>query len=186
MYSGAVCWITGLPGAGKTTLALNLENRLDTLGYKPFILDGDDLRQGLSSDLGFDKASRSENVRRAAELARLLASKGFFCIVSMVSPYSSDRQNAKTLIAPMQFYEVYLCTPLEVCMRRDPKGLYGKALRNEIHCFTGLSDVYQAPDQPDCSIDTSIVSIIESVDLLLGLVVANGLHPVSRNSRLVS
>jgi len=162
--TGAVCWITGLSGAGKTTLAVALERRLHALGVKAIVVDGDELRSGISSDLGFDSASRSENVRRAAEIAKFLSSKGILCLVSMISPYRLDRERARMIIGSEKFYEVYLSTPLDVCIQRDAKGLYQKALKKEITSFTGVTDVYEPPLSPECEIDTSSALVEDSVD----------------------
>ncbi len=154
---GAVVWITGLPASGKSSLATALEERLVRLGIPAYLLDGDNLRHGVNSDLGFDAASRTENVRRAAEIARLLADAGTIAVVSLISPYSAARAAARAIAERdgIPFVEVFVDTPLEECERRDPKGLYARARRGELRGFTGVDDPYEPPAAPDVRITTS-------------------------------
>lgn len=149
--SGATVWLTGLPASGKSTLAAGVERRLVLAGRVAYRLDGDNLRRGLNGDLGFDAASRTENVRRTAHVAVLLADAGAVAIVSLVSPYARDRAAARSVheAAGIPFVEVFVDTPLEECERRDRKGLYARARNGEIPDFTGISDPYEAPQAPD-------------------------------------
>ena len=138
-------WFTGLSGSGKSTLAQELEKALFAEGCNTFSLDGDNLRHGLNADLPFSAAARKENVRRAAELARLAFEHGHIVLASFISPFAEDRQQARQKIEPGRFLEVFVDCPLEECVRRDPKGLYARAQRGEIPEFTGISSPYEAP-----------------------------------------
>src|SRR6202043_2021220 len=149
--TGATVWFTGLPGAGKSTIAAAVEERLIGAGQPAFLLDGDNLRHGLNGDLGFDEAARCENVRRTAHVARLLAESGTIALVSLVSPYAADRDAAAFLhtVDDLQFIEIFVDVPLEVCEQRDPKGLYARARAGELAGLTGVSAPYEAPAKPD-------------------------------------
>lgn len=142
-------WFTGLPGAGKSTLACLLQKRLHDEGRNTCVLDGDVVRQGLSRDLGFSAADRAENNRRVAEVARLMVDAGLTALVALISPYRAERRMARELFAPGTFVEVFVDTPLAECERRDPKGLYAKARRGELRHFTGIDSAYETPEQPD-------------------------------------
>jgi adenylyl-sulfate kinase len=148
---GAVVWMTGLPSSGKSTVAMEVEKRLLDQGRSAYVLDGDNLRHGLNGDLGFDAEARAENIRRTAHAARLMADAGTVVLVSLVSPYAAERQKARDLVEEegLEFVEVFANTPLEECEQRDPKGLYKKARIGEIPSFTGVSDPYEPPEQPD-------------------------------------
>jgi adenylyl-sulfate kinase len=152
--SGATLWLTGLPASGKSTLAAEVERRLVVAGRQAYRLDGDNLRHGLNGDLGFDAASRVENVRRTAYVAALLADSGAVAIVSLVSPYAADRAAARAVHErdDVPFVEVFVDTPLHECERRDPKGLYARARRGEIDAFTGISDRYDEPPAPEARV----------------------------------
>ena len=147
-------WLTGLSGSGKSTLAVAIERRLVAEGRIAYRLDGDNLRTGLNGDLGFDREGRTENNRRAAEVARLFADAGVVSIVALISPYASSRREARRLHqeAGIPFLEVYLATPIGLCEERDPKGLYAKAASGAIGSFTGVDDVYEVPLSPDVEI----------------------------------
>lgn len=149
--SGAVVWLTGLSGSGKSTIAMATERLLVEAGRHAVVLDGDNLRHGLCSDLGFDQASRAENVRRVCEVAVLFAESGAVALVPLVSPYRSGRDAARATVeaAGLRFVEVFVDTPLVECERRDPKGLYAKARAGEITGFTGIDDPYEAPSTPE-------------------------------------
>jgi adenylyl-sulfate kinase len=150
-----VLWLTGLSGAGKSTVANAIDRHLSDLGYHCFLLDGDNVRQGLNSDLGFSAADRSENLRRVAEVAKLMAEAGLIVIVSFISPFRIDRDNARRLMNEGEFVEVFIDTSLAVCEQRDPKGLYRRARAGEIADFTGISSPYEAPVNPDIRLDTT-------------------------------
>ncbi len=158
--TGITIWLTGLSGAGKTTTANALYSLLNNNNNACEILDGDDLRHGLNSDLGFSQADRHENLRRLAEVAKLFNLKGFITIVSAISPYRQDRQMVRELhqSAGLEFIEVYIATPLEVCELRDPKHYYAKARAGEIKHFTGVDDPYEPPTHAELILDTQNVS----------------------------
>lgn len=160
-------WMTGLSGSGKSTLANELEKRLFAEGKHTMTLDGDNVRKGLNQNLGFKEADRIENIRRVAEVARLMNDAGLIVIASFVSPYERDRQRAREIIGTDDFIEVYVSTPLEECERRDVKGLYKKARSGEIPNFTGVTAVYEVPEHPEITIDTSGQTLEESTALLL-------------------
>jgi adenylyl-sulfate kinase len=151
---GATVWFTGLPASGKSTVARNLVVALAERGVNSYRLDGDNLRHGLCGDLGFDHASREENIRRAAEVARLMADAGIVVVVSLVSPYRASRDMVRCLHddAGLPFVEVWVSTPLEECERRDPKGLYARARRGEIAHMTGIDDPYEEPESPEIEV----------------------------------
>jgi len=150
-HVGAVVWLTGLPGAGKSTLAKTFERKLFERGGAPVLLDGDSLRAGLNSDLGFSPADRSENIRRIAQVAAHLKREGFVAIVAAVSPAAADRTQAREIVGE-RFFEVHVAAPLAVCEARDPKGHYRRARAGEIAVFTGVSAPYEVPEAPDLSI----------------------------------
>lgn len=152
--SPKVIWLTGLSGAGKSTIANALETQLHGQGYHTYILDGDNLRHGLNKDLGFSDEDRVENIRRVAEVAKLMADAGLVVIVSFISPFRDDRALARNLMAEGEFVEVFIDTPLQECIRRDPKGLYRKALMGEIKNFTGISSAYEAPTHAEVHLQT--------------------------------
>jgi bifunctional enzyme CysN/CysC len=142
-------WFTGLSGAGKSTIANNLERKLHALGKRTFVLDGDNVRHGLNRDLGFTEADRVENIRRVAEVGRLFVEAGLIAIVSFISPFRAEREMGRELVGPDEFIEIFVDTPLEVCEQRDPKGLYRKARRGELRNFTGLDSPYEPPESPE-------------------------------------
>jgi adenylyl-sulfate kinase len=148
---GATVWFTGLPGAGKTTLASAVERALLSSDHAVYRLDGDELRRTICADLGFDRAARGENVRRVAHIARMLADAGVIALVALISPYESDRAAARQLHqqADLRFIEVHVDTPVEVCRQRDPKGLYAGAMAGDVHLLTGVDDPYEPPEHPE-------------------------------------
>jgi bifunctional enzyme CysN/CysC len=160
-------WLTGLPGAGKTTLASALEQRLRDQGRPTCVLDGDSLRTGLCRDLGFSEADRIENIRRVAEVAKLMVDAGLTVMVALVSPFHAQRQMARGLLSDGEFIEVFVDTPLEVCERRDPKGMYAKARSGQLKDFTGVDGRYDPPTHPDVRVDTSVTTVEESVARIL-------------------
>jgi adenylyl-sulfate kinase len=157
---GATVWFTGLPSSGKSTLAAAVEERLVDDGVPAYVLDGDNLRHGLNGDLGFDEDSRAENVRRTAQVARLFADAGVVALVSLVSPYAADRELARRLHdeGELPFLEVFVNSPLALCERRDPKGLYARARRGDISGFTGLDDPYEVPMDPEVEVSPGPLS----------------------------
>jgi adenylylsulfate kinase len=163
-------WMTGLSGAGKSTLANALEQELNKKSKHTYILDGDNLRHGLNSDLGFSEADRNENVRRVAEAAQLMVDAGLIVIVGLISPFKQERDWARSLFQPNQFKEIYISTSLEECEYRDTKGLYQKARLGEIKDFTGIDSPYEAPDNPDVIIDTKNRTVDECVHMILNKV----------------
>lgn len=168
-HKGKVIWLTGLSGSGKSTVADALESRLHQMGIHSYILDGDNIRAGLNKDLGFTDADRVENVRRTAEVAKLMANAGLVVITAFISPFRSERDMAKALFDEGDFAEVFLDVSLEVAEQRDPKGLYKKARRGELPHFTGIDSPYQAPESADLRLDTSKLSVDACVDELLKL-----------------
>ncbi|MBW5413973.1 MULTISPECIES: adenylyl-sulfate kinase [Pseudomonas] len=162
-------WLTGLSGAGKSTLANSLDLALHQRGLHAYVLDGDNLRNGLCRDLGMSAAERSENIRRIAEVAKLMVEAGLVVIVSAISPFQADRDAARALFEPGQFRCVYVSTSFEECARRDPKGLYRAAREGRIHNFTGFDSPYEPPYDADCEIDTARLSIPEATQALIEL-----------------
>ena len=150
----AVLWFTGLSGAGKSTIANLTEKRLAVLGRHTIILDGDNVRHGLNRDLGFSEADRVENIRRVAEVARLFVEAGLIVLVSFISPYRAERMLARERVESGEFIEVFVDTPVEECARRDPKGLYAKAMSGQIRNFTGVDAPYEAPQSPEIHLPT--------------------------------
>ena len=160
-------WMTGLSGAGKSTLANALEQELNKQGKHTYILDGDNLRHGLNSDLGFTEADRNENVRRAAEAAQLMVDAGLIVIVGLISPFKQEREWARSLFKDNQFKEIYISTSLQECEHRDTKGLYKKARKGEVKDFTGIDSPYELPENPEVIIDTQDKSVSDCVQLIL-------------------
>ncbi|HHY0351266.1 TPA: adenylyl-sulfate kinase [Vibrio cholerae] len=158
-----VLWFTGLSGAGKSTVAGALENRLAELGYHTYLLDGDNVRHGLCSDLGFSEQDRRENIRRIGELAKLMADAGLIVLTAFISPHRAERQMVRDLLPAGEFLEVYVNTSLDVCEARDPKGLYKKARAGEIRQFTGIDSAYEAPLNADIDLPAGEKSVDELV-----------------------
>lgn len=169
---GATVWLTGLSGSGKSTVACALEQRLVATGRPAYRLDGDNVRFGLSSDLGFDRAGRDENVRRVAEVAYLFAEAGLVAVVALISPYAEARRLARQRheAAGIAFIEVYVATPVAVCASRDPKGLYARAQTGSVASMTGVDDPYEIPESPevviagDAPLDQSVGRLLECLD----------------------
>jgi bifunctional enzyme CysN/CysC len=166
-HQGCVLWLTGLSSAGKSTIATELERELFNLGRHVYVLDGDNIRHGLGSDLGFSPEDRTENIRRVGEVAKLFADAGTICITAFISPYRGDRALVRRLLPPGKFIEVYVNAPLEVCEQRDPKGLYAKARAKEIPEFTGISAPYEAPEKPELELRTDQLTVAECVTQIL-------------------
>jgi adenylylsulfate kinase len=158
-HRSAVVWFTGLSGSGKTTLAQAVEEHLTKAGCRAYVLDGDNLRHGLCADLDFTPQARAENIRRAAETARLFVDAGVIVLAAFISPYISDRARARALLAPGDFIEAWCRCPADVCEQRDVKGLYRKARAGHIPHFTGISSPYEPPTQPELVLDTDRIGI---------------------------
>ena len=167
---GLMVWFTGLSGSGKSTIAIALERELQKRGLLCRILDGDNIRSGINNNLGFSPKDRVENIRRIAEVGKLFVDTGIITIAAFISPNNELREMASRIIGKDDFVEVYVSTPIEECERRDVKGLYAKARRGEIKEFTGISAPFEAPEHPALSLDTSKLSLEESVNRLLELI----------------
>ena len=166
-HRGVVLWFTGLSGSGKSTVAGALEEALHERGVSTYLLDGDNVRHGLCSDLGFSDEDRKENIRRVGEVARLMVDAGLMVVTAFISPFRSERQLARDLVAEGEFIEVFVDTPLAEVEKRDPKGLYKKARRGELKNFTGIDSPYEAPEQPEIRIETLRHSAEEAADLIV-------------------
>lgn len=171
---GAMLWLTGLSGSGKSTIAIALERELQRRGYLCRILDGDNIRSGINANLGFTADDRRENIRRIAEVAKLFVDTGIITIAAFISPTEELRNLARDIIGPVDFKEIYISTPLAVCEARDVKGLYARARRGEVKHFTGVSAPFEAPSDPTLTLDTSRLSLEESVGRLLALLGIDG------------
>lgn len=166
---GIMIWMTGLSGSGKSTLATRVEKELHRRGILCRILDGDNIRAGINSNLGFSPEDRRENIRRIAEIGKLFVHTGIVTIACFVSPTRELREMARDIIGPEDFREVYIATPLEECERRDVKGLYARARRGEVKDFTGISAPFEAPEHPDLCLDTSRMTLREEVEAVVEL-----------------
>ena len=174
-----IVWLTGLSGAGKSTIANLLERRLHADGVHTYLLDGDNVRHGLNRDLGFTEADRVENIRRVAEVARLMVHAGLVVIVAFISPFRAERELARARVEPGEFFEVFVDVPLGVAEQRDPKGLYRKARAGELPNFTGIDSPYEAPEHPELRVDTSATPASEVVEMIVGRLAADGVIPHS-------
>ena len=171
-HRGGVLWFTGLPGSGKSTLAIETELRLFGNGRQVYVLDGDNVRQGLSSDLGFSPEDRTENIRRIGEVASLFADAGFIVITAFISPYREDRDIARKAAGDM-FHEIFIDADIETCERRDPKGHWALARAGKIPEYTGVSAPYEEPEKPEYVVDTAKLSIDESVGKMIEYIEQN-------------
>lgn len=162
-----ILWFTGLSGSGKSTLANALEQKLFELNHHTYLLDGDNVRHGLNKDLGFSNEDRVENIRRIGELSALFVDSGLLVLAAFISPFRAERRMVRDLVQPNEFIEVHVATPLTTCEQRDPKGLYRKARAGEIRNFTGIDSDYEVPLNPEVVIDTSVMSVDESVNKII-------------------
>jgi bifunctional enzyme CysN/CysC len=176
-HGSGVVWFTGISGAGKSTIANRTEQLLHAHGVHTYLLDGDNVRHGLNHDLGFTELDRIENIRRVAEVARLMADAGLVVLASFISPFSADRRWARELIGEGRFCEVHVDTPLEDAERRDRKGLYAKARRGELNNFTGIDSAYEAPETPELRVDTSASTPEQAAEALLEQLRVMGMAP---------
>ncbi len=163
-------WFTGLSGSGKSTLAVHLEVQLLALGFKTYLLDGDNIRSGLNKDLTFSDEGRAENIRRIGEVSNLLLEAGIIVLSAFISPFHADRQKVKEIVGPEKFIEVFVDCPLDVCEQRDVKGLYKKARAGEVKNFTGINSPYEPPHNPDIRIPSHQVSVAEAITFLMNTV----------------
>lgn len=167
---GIMVWFTGLSGSGKSTVAMGVERELHKRGILCRILDGDNIRAGINNNLGFSEEDRKENIRRIAEIGKLFVQTGIVTLACFVSPTNDIRQLAREIIGEQDFKEVFVSTPIEECERRDVKGLYARARKGEVKNFTGISAPFEAPEHPALSIDTSRLSLEESVNVVISLI----------------
>jgi adenylylsulfate kinase len=174
-HRSAVLWFTGLSGSGKSTLAHAVEERLHQRGCRSFVLDGDNVRHGLCGDLGFSAQARQENIRRIGEMAKLFMEAGVIVLTAFISPYRGDRERVRGMVERGDFIEIYCDAPIEVCEARDVKGMYKKARAGEIAEFTGISSPYEAPEQPDLTVETGRLELDECVRRVIGEMERRGL-----------
>jgi len=170
-----VLWFTGLSGSGKSTIANLTEQRLHSLRCRTYLLDGDNVRLGLNKDLGFTDADRVENIRRVAEVSRLMVDAGLIVLVAFISPFAAERAMARALMEPDEFIEIHVDTPLAIAESRDPKGLYGKARQGVLTNFTGIDSPYEAPQRPDFRIDTTVTPATVAADSLIAFLAERGI-----------
>ncbi len=173
-HKSVIVWFTGLSGSGKSTLAHAVEDYIHKQGISTFVLDGDNVRHGLCSDLSFSDSDRIENIRRIGELAKLIIEAGVITLTAFISPFKSDRNSARNLVPHGDFLEIYCQCPIETCEQRDVKGLYKKARAGEIPFFTGIDSPYEAPEQPELVVNTHEQSLDDSVQRVVELLVSRG------------
>ncbi|GBE04604.1 putative adenylyl-sulfate kinase [bacterium BMS3Abin10] len=176
-HRSGLIWLTGLSGSGKSTLAHAVEARLHEMDVRSYVLDGDNIRTGLNKDLGLRPEDRKENIRRIAEVAKILVDAGILVFASFIAPYKESRQFIRELMKNCPYYECYIKCPLEVCEQRDPKGIYKRARAGEIANMTGISAPYEEPQNPDLIIETDKLSLELSVDLMIHFLMEKGIMP---------
>jgi adenylylsulfate kinase len=174
-HKSSILWFTGLSGAGKSTLAHAVEDRLHQMGCRTFVIDGDNVRQGLCGDLGFSATDREENIRRVGEVAKLFTEAGVLVLTAFISPFRADRDRVRALVPSGDFIEVYCAADLDICEERDVKGLYKRARAGEIPDFTGISSPYEAPDNPELKIDTGATDLEDCVDQVIAYLKDQGI-----------
>jgi adenylylsulfate kinase len=173
-HKSVILWFTGLSGAGKSTLAHAVEKALFDAGCRTYVFDGDNVRHGLCADLGFSAADRQENIRRVGEMSKLFLEAGVIALTAFISPFQADRDRVRSLVKKDEFIEVYCKASLDVCEKRDVKGLYDKARRGEIHDFTGISSPYEAPIKPELTLDTGAMPLEACVNQVMTYLKAQG------------
>lgn len=183
-HQSFVLWFTGLSGAGKSTLAYELESKLHELQIRSFVLDGDNLRQGINSNLGFSREERRENIRRAGEISKLFVEAGIVTLASFISPFREDRESVRMLFAPREFIEVYVKCPIEECARRDPKGHYQRVKEGKLINFTGVDSGYESPLNPEIVLRTDRETVSQSCAMILRYLSDKGLISEKRVSAL--
>ena len=176
-HKSCILWFTGLPSSGKSTIAHELEYVLNGRGIHTYVLDGDDIRNGLNSNLGFSAEDRKENIRRAGEVVRLFVDAGIVVIAAFISPFAKDRKTVRELVKRQEFIEIYTKCPISVCRKRDSKGLYEKAMAGEIKDFTGVSHPYQVPHRPEVLLNTDKLSVKECVAKILDYLTSHNALP---------
>ena len=174
-HKSAVLWFTGLSGSGKSTLAHCVEEELYQLGCRTIVLDGDNVRHGLCGDLGFSDVDRKENLRRIGEMSKLFVEAGVITLTAFISPFSDDRNRVKSLMEQSEFIEIFVDCSIDVCEKRDTKGLYKKARKGEVANFTGISSPYEPPENPDLVVDTGSQTLDESAKLVMNLLIDRGI-----------
>ena len=174
-HGSVILWFTGLSGAGKSSLSHAVEEALHQLGCHTFVLDGDNVRHGLCADLGFSTEDRVENIRRVGEVSKLFIEAGVIVLTAFISPFRSDRERVRSLVPHGDFLEIYCDSPLEVCEGRDVKGLYKRARAGEIKDFTGISSPYEAPEAPELTVETGMLSIEDSAARVMALLRERGI-----------
>ncbi len=173
-FNPFVLWLTGLSGSGKSTIAYALERKLFDMGYGVYVLDGDNIRHGLSSDLDFSAKARDENIRRSAEVSKILVGSGIISIVSLISPKQRHRDNARSIIQDNNFATIYINRSLSACEKQDSKGLYNKAAKGEIKNFTGIDSLYEPPKNPDIVLETESNTVEDSIDKVVSFLFDKG------------
>jgi len=173
-HKGVVIWFTGLSASGKSTISHMVEKKLHAMGCSTYVFDGDNVRHGLCGDLGFNEKDRKENIRRIGEMVHLFVDAGIIALTAFISPFRQDRQNVRSIVGPDRFIEVFVDCPLEECIRRDPKGIYAKALKGEIKDFTGVSSPYEPPENPSVVIKADKEGFLEAAERVVGLLVVMG------------
>lgn len=174
-HASSIIWFTGLSGSGKSTIANELEKILHQLSIRTFILDGDNVRHGLNKDLAFSDEDRKENIRRVGEVAKLFIDSGAMTLATFISPFREERDSIRQMVKSNEFIEIYVKCSLDVCEKRDIKGLYKKARNGLIKKFTGIDSPYEAPDNPDLVVDSTTMTVEESVNLIINYMITNGL-----------
>ena len=176
-HRSVILWFTGLPCSGKSTIAHAVEERLYRMGCRTFVFDGDNVRRGLCSDLGFSREDRAENIRRIGEMARLFIEAGIIALTAFISPFRKDRERIRKLVPPGDFIEIYCDCPLEICEQRDTKGLYRRARVGEIKEYTGISSPYEPPEDPELTLRTDSMTVEECVENVVALLGERGIVP---------
>ncbi|HGG59893.1 MAG TPA: adenylyl-sulfate kinase [Gammaproteobacteria bacterium] len=184
-HRSAILWFTGLSGSGKSTLAHAVEEHLHQLGCRTFVFDGDNVRHGLCSDLGFSDKDRQENIRRIGEMSKLFIESGVIALTAFISPFRKDRQQVRSLVAPEDFIEIYCRAPLHVCEKRDVKGLYRRARAGEIKDFTGITSPYEEPENAELVVDTGSEPLEACIEQVLGFLEERGVVPGRARRRKV-